>query len=104
MAEACVDPAMEVYDVVQYFGERKKIFHFHYRNIIGGRNKFQEVYPDNGVVNMYRVMQILKVVEYPYMVVPDHYPGHPDDPGHYQAAAFAFGYIKAMIQAVNDEA
>jgi len=43
-------------------------------------------------------------VEYPYMVMPDHMPQHPDDPGGLQAFAFGFGYVKALIQAVNSEA
>ncbi len=103
MAESCVEPATEVYDIILYFGKRKKIFHVHYRNIIGGRNKFYEVYPDEGVVNMHRVMQILRDLQYPYMIVPDHYPRHENDPGAYKSAAFQFGYIQAMIQAVNDE-
>lgn len=35
------------------------------------------------------------------MIMPDHTPQHPDDPGGRQAFAFAFGYIKAMIEASN---
>jgi mannonate dehydratase len=30
-------------------------------------------------------------------------PHHPDDPGGLQAFAFGYGYIKALIQAVNSE-
>ena len=95
-------------DVVRYFGERKKIFNIHFRNIRGGLHKFQEVWPDEGDVNMYELAKVLRDVEYPYMLMPDHAPGHPDDtppPGVSgrvrQAWAFQFGYIIAMIQAVN---
>ena len=103
MAESCVDPAKEAPAILQYLSERNKIFDLHYRNIIGGRNKFAEVYPDEGVVNMHRLMQILRDTQYPYGIDYDHTPRHPDDPGSYQAAAFQIGYIQAMIQAVNDE-
>lgn len=103
MASACDNPATEIYDIMQYFGERKKIFYIHFRNITGGRNKFQEVYPDEGVMDMYKIVRILKDVGYPYTLDPDHYPGHPDDPGRYQAGAYQYGYINAMIQAVNTE-
>lgn len=85
------------------FGERKKIFLIHFRNIVGDRNKFQEVWPDEGVMNMHRNMQVLKKVEYEHMVVPDHAPGHQDPENRRQGFAFDFGYIKAMIQAVMDE-
>lgn len=100
-AEACEDPGTEVYDQVKYFAERKKIFWFHFRNIVGGRNKFMEVWPDEGVVDMYRIAKVLYDAGYPYALDCDHYPGHSDDPGNYQSGAYQYGYINAMIQAVS---
>ena len=103
MAESVIDPNGEVPDIIRYFGERKKIHLIHFRNIIGGRNKFQEVWPDEGDMNMHTLMKTLKEVGYPHMVVPDHAPRH-DTPGSFeQAFAYQFGYIKAMIQAVESE-
>ncbi|MDE0042124.1 MAG: mannonate dehydratase [Candidatus Poribacteria bacterium] len=103
MAESVEDPETEVPEIIRYFGRRKKIFLCHFRNIVGGRNKFQEVWPDEGAMNMHRNMQALKEVSYEHMVVPDHAPGHKDPESGRQAFAFEFGYIKAMIQAVMDE-
>ena len=80
MAEASTDPCNEVPDIIRYFGSRDKIFLCHFRNIVGGRNKFQEVWPDEGVMNMHRNMQALKEVGYEHMCVPDHAPGH-KEPG-----------------------
>ena len=104
MAESVEDPRTEVPEIIRYFGSRKKIFLCHFRNIVGGRNKFQEVWPDEGAMNMHRNMQALKEVGYEHMVVPDHAPGHKDPESGRQAFAYEFGYIKAMIQAVMDEA
>ena len=42
------DPGEEIFDVIRYFGTRKKIFNVHFRNIRGHRNDFLEVYPDEG--------------------------------------------------------
>ena len=103
MAESVEDPAKEVPEIIRYFGKRKKIHLIHYRNIIGGRNKFQEVFLDNGDMDMYVILKTLKEVGYPYMFVEDHAPHHPDDPGHRQARAFLFGYMIAMLQAVDRE-
>ncbi len=103
MAESVEDPANEVPEIIRYFGRRKKMFLCHFRNIIGGRNQFQEVWPDEGVMNMHRNMQALKEVGYEHMCVPDHAPGHKDKESGRQAFAYQFGYIKAMIQAVMDE-
>ena len=103
MAESVEDPRTEVPEIIRYFGSRKKIFVCHFRNIVGGRNKFQEVWPDEGAMNMHRNMQALKEVGYEHMVVPDHAPGHKDPESNRQAFAYEFGYIKAMIQAVMDD-
>ncbi|MEC7490810.1 MAG: mannonate dehydratase [Pseudomonadota bacterium] len=103
MAESSENPRNEVPEIIRYFGERKKIFLCHFRNIIGGKNKFQEVWPDEGVMNMHRNMQALKEVGYEHMCVPDHAPGHKDPGAGRQAFAYEFGYIRAMIQAVVDE-
>ena len=102
MAEASTDPRNEVPEIIRYFGSRNKIFLCHFRNIVGGRNRFQEVWPDEGVMSMHRNIRALQEVGYPHMVVPDHAPGHPDSDA-YQAWAYEFGYIQAMIQSVTDE-
>ena len=101
VAEMLQDPATEVYGIVREFGARGKLFNIHFRNIQGRRDAFAETFPDEGDLDMVRVMATLKEVDYPYMVMPDHMPTHPDDPGGHQAFAFGYGYIKAMIQAVD---
>ena len=93
----------EIYDIVRYFGERKKIFNVHFRNIRGGLNHMMEVFPDEGDIDMYKLAKVLRDVEYPYMLQPDHMPEHPDPSAKQQGFAFQYGYIKALIQAVNSE-
>jgi len=101
VSEMLQDPGKEIFDVIRYFGTRKKIFNVHFRNIRGKRDKFVETYPDDGDINFFRAMQVYKEVGYPYMMMPDHMPRHPDDPGGDQAFSFAYGYIKGLIQAVS---
>ena len=94
----------ELIEILRFFGERKKIFGVHLRNIKGRRDDFSEWYPDRGDMDFYRVMKTLRDVDYPYAIHPDHMPHHSDDKGKKQAFAFGFGYIRAMIQAVNSGA
>jgi mannonate dehydratase len=101
VAEMLQEPKARILDVLREFGARGKLFNIHFRNIRGRRDSFQEVFPDEGDLDMLKVMTALKEVDYGYMVMPDHMPTHPDDPGGHQAFAFAYGYIKAMIQAVD---
>ena len=108
-AEGLENPAEELPEIVKYFAERKKIFNVHFRNIRGGLHDFYETWPDEGDVNMYQLAKILHDAGYAYMLMPDHAPHHPDDvppkgvSGRVrQAWAFQFGYITALIQAVEN--
>lgn len=101
VSEMLRDPGKEIYDVIRYFGSRKKIFNVHFRNIRGHRDDFQEVYPDEGDVDFVKAIQTYVEVGYPYMLMPDHVPTHPDDPGGLQSFAYCYGYIRALIQAAD---
>jgi mannonate dehydratase len=100
-AEMLQNPKREIHDVIRAIGSKKKIFNIHFRNIRGKRDSFTETYPDEGDMNMVEVARTLREVEYPYMLMPDHVPQHPDDPGGSQGFAFAYGYIKAILQALE---
>jgi mannonate dehydratase len=102
MSECLNNPAEEVYDVIRYFGERKKIFNIHYRNIKGGLRKFVEVFPDEGDVDMLKVLRTLQEIGYPYMIMPDHVPKISGPEPRKVAFAYTFGYINAMLQAVDE--
>lgn len=103
-AEGMEDPATEILDLIHWIGERNQIFNIHMRNIKGGWNDFQEVYPDNGDMNFVQVIRALRDVGYDGMVMPDHVPQHPAPGSDEQAFAFAYGYIRALIQMLEDEA
>ena len=49
MSEALANPAEEIFDVIRYFGERKRIFNVHFRNIKGGLGNFVEVFPTKAI-------------------------------------------------------
>ena len=102
MSESLENPAEEIFDVIRYFGERKKIFNVHFRNIRGSLRKFVEVFPDEGDVDMLRVLRTFKEVDYPYMVMPDHVPGISGAQPGRVAFSYAFGYIHALMQAVDE--
>ncbi len=96
-------PATEVLPIVQHLGQRGKIHQIHMRNIRGSLNNFYEVFPDEGEMDFSKIARILRDTQFSGSICPDHMPGHPDDPGGFQAFAFGYGYIKALIQAVNSE-
>jgi|DewCreStandDraft_1066081.scaffolds.fasta_scaffold00011_158 mannonate dehydratase len=103
LAEMCEHPATEVLEAIRYFGSQGKIFMVHFRNIKGGFLNFEEVYPDNGDVDMYQAMKVYKEVGYQGMFCPDHVPQSDVDPDGERQHSFCLGYIRALIQAVNAE-
>jgi mannonate dehydratase len=92
-------PSDEIFDVIRWFGSRGKIFNVHFRNIRGRRDDFMEVYPDEGDVDMWKAIRTYKEVGFDGMVMYDHIPDTPDDDEANRA--FAYGYIRALIQAAE---
>ncbi len=103
VSEQLQNPGEEIFDVIRYFGSRKKIFSVHFRNIEGGFLNFRETFIDNGSVDMLKAMRVYREVGYDGMMMPDHVPQIPGIESA-QGFAFAFGYIKALIAAVSAEA
>ena len=101
VSEMVQDPGREIFEVIRYFGTRKKIFNVHLRNIRGHRDQFLEVYPDEGDVDFVKAIRAYKEVGYPYMLMPDHVPLAANDPDSLQSFAYCYGYIRALIQSVN---
>ena len=102
VSEMLAKPGEEIYDVIRYFGSRRKIFNVHFRNIRGGVLDFVEVFPDEGDVDMLRAVRTYKEVDYSYMLMPDHAPGIDGDEAQQVGFAYCYGYIHAMIQAANE--
>jgi mannonate dehydratase len=104
ISEMLEKPGEEIYDVIRYFGNRRKIFNVHFRNIKGKFLNFQETFPDAGDVDMPRALRVYREVGYDGMVMPDHVPTIEGDDNRAQAFSFCHGYIQALLQALKSEA
>jgi mannonate dehydratase len=101
VSEMLKKPGEEIYDVIRYFGTRGKIFNVHFRNIRGGFLNFQETFPDDGDVDMLKALRTYKEVGYRGMIMPDHVPIIPGTASNREAFSYCFGYIRALLQAVE---
>ena len=101
VAEMCTEPATQVLDAIRHFGSQQKIFMVHFRNITGGYLNFQEVYPDNGDVDMYQAMQAYKDAGYQGMFCPDHVPQSTVDEDGERQHSFCLGYTRALLQVTS---
>jgi len=100
-------------EVCRYFGTRDRINHVHFRNVRvrAPREKYTEVFLDEGEVDMFAVMKELVRQKYLRLVYPEHprgldadrehpgfksaYPGG----GSYVGFAYNVGYTRAVLQA-----
>jgi mannonate dehydratase len=100
-------------EVCRYFGTRDRINHVHFRNVRVRvpREKYTEVFLDEGEVDMFEVIKELVRQKYPRLIYPEHprgldadreranfkpaYPGG----GGYAGFAYNVGYTRAMLQA-----
>jgi mannonate dehydratase len=59
---------------------------------------------DSIILDMIKAARTYKEVGYSGMLMPDHVPKIEGDTGGRQAFAFAFGYIRAILQVLESEA
>ncbi len=92
----------DVIEMIRYFGARKRIFYVHYRNVRGTVPKYEEVFQDEGDLDMIAAMRALKEVGFEDWVVNDHVPWllGDDDWGH-RSLAWQVGYIRGVLQAIG---
>ena len=99
ISEDLPDPKTQIYDVIRWFGSRKKIFLVHFRNVRGHRDDVVvEIFPDEGDVKMARALKVYRDVGYDGMLVPDHIPLSAAGSGEANWS-FCYGYIRGLLQA-----
>ena len=87
-------------DAIRHFAAQKKLFKIHFRNVSAPLPQgFVETFPDDGYVDMSRVMRTLHESGYTGAVISDHLPRMVG--GRRSSEAFALGYMRGLIQAVS---
>jgi mannonate dehydratase len=93
----------DVIEAIRYFGGLGKLFKVHFRNVSNPLPEpWRETFIDDGYMDMHRVMQALRDVDYDGAIIPDHIPGMVG--GGRAGLAYSIAYMRALVQAVNNEA
>jgi len=93
-----------VFEMIQDFGGRGKIFEVHFRNVSGPLPRFVEAFPDDGYLDMYQVMKALRLVKFNGGAEPDHVPKLAGDSGILRAGtAYCLVYMRALLKRANEE-
>lgn len=93
----------DIYEVIDHYSKQGKIGYIHFRNVRGKVPHYEEVFVDEGDVDMIRALRILKKNNYDGVLIPDHTPQMSCDAPWHAGMAFALGYMKAVITMLNAE-
>jgi mannonate dehydratase len=89
-----------VTEAIKHFAGQKKLFKIHFRNVTAPLPEgFVETFPDDGYVDMSKVMRALVESNYTGAVISDHLPNMIG--GRRSSEAFAVGYMRGLIQAAE---
>ena len=89
----------DVYESLRWFGERKKLFKVHFRNVDRPLPHFKETFMDDGYGDMYKVMKVIRDVNFDGILILDHSPSMVG--GAQVQTAYGIGYIRGLVDAVN---
>ncbi|MGB5435877.1 MAG: mannonate dehydratase [Maribacter sp.] len=87
----------DVYETTDSYSKQGRIGYIHFRNIVGKVPNYKEVFVDDGDIDMFKILKILKKNNYDGVLIPDHTPQMTCDAPWYAGMAYAMGYMKAAI-------
>jgi mannonate dehydratase len=93
----------DLYEALDRYSRQGKIGYVHFRNVRGKVPRYQEVFVDEGDIDMLRVLRILRNNGYEGVIIPDHTPEMSCAAPWHAGMAFALGYIRAAMQCVERE-
>ena len=94
-------PEGDIYASLGKYVAQEKVFLVHLRNIRGKVPHYQEVFIDEGDIDIGRILRILQDHNYDGVIMPDHTPEMEcRDPWH-AGMAFTMGYIVGILQSIE---
>ena len=93
----------DVYDMLDKYSRNGKIGYIHFRNVVGKVPYYREAFVDEGDINMVRALKILKRNGYTGVLIPDHTPEMSCNGSWHAGMAYALGYMKGVMQSLEDE-
>ncbi|MGI4020203.1 MAG: mannonate dehydratase [Janthinobacterium lividum] len=96
---------VDIPKTVHHFG-KEKIHFVHFRNVRGGKFKFEETFHDEGQIDMYKAIEAYYDIGFKGPLRPDHVPTMAGDsnsfPGYSTIGTlYALGYIRGLMDAVT---
>ena len=94
----------DVFGMIEDFGRRGKLCEIHFRAVSAPLPEFYETFPEEGYLDLYKVMKALRKVKFAGAVMPDHVPALAGDEGIRRAGtAYCIAMMRAMLRRGNEE-
>ena len=93
----------DIYQTVEHYSRQRKLAYVHFRNVTGKVPHYKETFVDDGDINMLQVLKILKQNQFDGVLIPDHTPQMSCDAPWHAGMAYAMGYMRAALQALEKE-
>lgn len=90
-----------IYDIVDQYARQNSLAYVHFRNVRGKVPHYHETFIDEGDIDMIRVLRILKEHAFDGVLIPDHTPQMTCDAPWHAGMAFALGYMRAALDALE---
>lgn len=92
---------LDAYQLLDLLVADDRVGYIHLRNVRGKVPRYQEVFIDEGDLDVPRVIELLHRRNYRGVIVPDHTPALECRDGWHAGMAYAIGYLQALRQAVE---
>ena len=92
----------DIYELVDRHSQHGDIAYIHFRNVKGKVPHYDEVFIDEGDVDMIRLLRILYKNSYKGVLIPDHTPSMSCDAPWHAGMAYALGYMRAAMQIIEE--
>lgn len=88
-------------EAIEQYGSQKRISYIHFRNVRGKIPCYDEVFLDEGDIDMLGALRQLQRLEFDGVLIPDHTPLIDGKAPWETGMAFALGYMRAAFQALG---
>jgi mannonate dehydratase len=93
----------DVYEATDHYARQGAIAYVHCRNVRGKAPDYEEVFIDEGDIDVIRVLRILRRHGFDGVLVPDHTPSMTCGAPWHAGMAYALGYLRAALEAIQAE-
>jgi len=91
----------DVHEAIDRYAAQNALAYIHFRNVCGKVPNYHEVFVDEGDIDMFRVLRILRKHSYDGVLIPDHTPLMTCPGSWYAGMAYAMGWMKAALQVTD---